>query len=215
MSGVTDRAGKVIGVTGGIGTGKSTVCAMFQDCGGRLIDTDRIVHWEMAHNPEMIQRIARAFGPGVLRDRRVDRSRLADIVFKEETKRRLLESIIHPVVWAHIQGRMRQEGAKEDCWILDIPLLFETGWQRRMDATVVVTASERTQVQRARQRLRLSEEEVRRRLQAQMPLEEKVRLADFVIDNSGSLEETRRQVKQIWERIQFNHIGRSSNAETD
>jgi dephospho-CoA kinase len=199
-----------IGLSGGIGSGKSTVARMFADEGAVVIDADAIVHELQAPGQPLCAEIAAAFGPGVLdASGALDRAALGAIVFRDPEARRRLEALVHPKVGAEFARRVqaaRDAGAR--VLVLDIPLLFEgrragTGAASRMhfDATVLVYAPERMQIERQIARDGATREEAQRRVRAQLPIEEKKALADYVIDNGGTLEETRRQVIEVLRRV--------------
>jgi dephospho-CoA kinase len=183
---------------------------MFAAHGAVVIDVDAIVHELQARGQPLVTEIAAAFGPGVLDAQGgLDRAALGALVFRDPQARARLNAIVHPKVGAEFARRIaaaRASGAR--VLVLDIPLLFEgrragTGSAARMefDATVLVYAPEAMQVERQLQRDGCDREEALRRVRAQMPIEEKKALADYVIDNSGSLEETERQVRELLNRI--------------
>ena len=199
-----------IGLSGGIGSGKSTVARMFVELGATLVDADAIVHELQAPGTPLLAEIAAAFGPGVIdASGALDRAALGAIVFRDADARRKLELLVHPKVGAEFARRVaaaRAAGAR--ALLLDIPLLFE-GRKRgsggaaamQFDATVLVYAPEAVQIARQIARDGCDAAEATRRVRAQMPIEEKKALADYVIDNGGSLEETRRQVREVFTRI--------------
>jgi dephospho-CoA kinase len=196
---------RIVGLSGGIGSGKSTVSSSQL---ARPIDADAIVlAWP---GSPMLAEIAAAFGPGVIDAQgRLDRAALGAIVFRDAAARARLGAIVHPPVAAEIARRVaraRSQGAS--VVVLDIPLLFEgrkagtgSGAALQFDATVLVWAPEQAQVERQIARDACSREEALRRIRAQLPLHEKKALADFVIDNSGTPEETERQVLALWESL--------------
>lgn len=206
---------RVVGLSGGIGSGKSTVARMLVARGAVLIDADAIVHELQAPGAPMLAELAEAFGPEILGpDGALDRARLADRVFRDPEARRRLEAIVHPRVGAEMARRLaaaREAGAP--VVVLDIPLLFEgraraaAGGPARgasalpFDATVLVYAPREVQIERTVARDGCTRAEAERRVAAQMPIEEKRALADHVIDNSGSLAETERQVEALWARL--------------
>lgn len=194
----------VIGLTGGVGTGKSTVAAMLAARGAAVIDADRIVHALLAPGAPAARRIARAFGRGVLaRDGAVDRKALARIVFADPAARKRLERITHPAVFKEIRRRLAalRRANKVRAVVVEVPLLFETGADRLVDVTVVVTAPAGVQRRRLRVHAGWSAQEVRSRIRAQWHLSAKVALADEVIDNGGRVQETRRQVESLWQKL--------------
>lgn len=200
----------LIGLSGGISTGKSSVARMFAAQGAVVIDADAIVHELQAPGMPLVAEIAAAFGPSVLDAQgALDRAALGDLVFRDAEARRRLGEIVHPKVGAEFARRMaaaRASGVR--VLVLDIPLLFEgrragTGSAARMDfdATVLVYAPEALQIERQMARDGCSREEAVRRVRAQLPIEEKKALADYVIDNSGSLAETERQVRELLSQL--------------
>lgn len=192
----------VVGLTGGIGTGKNTVAAMLADLGAEVLDADQIVHEAMKPKGKLVPPIARMFGKEVLQDGGVDRRKLAGIVFDNPVRLRKLEKIVHPFVQQQIRAAMvrLRKSKKTQVVVLNIPLLFESKAYSWVDETVVVKTSRETQIRRACQHLKLTRAEVSQRIQRQMPLSQKIRLADIIIDNNGSLAATRAQVKAIWQR---------------
>lgn len=191
-----------MGLTGGIASGKSTVAAMLRDLGAPVVDADAIVHRLQAPGGPAYGPIVAAFGPGVVApDGTLDRRALAARVFADPEARRRLEAIVHPLVrqeMAAAVAALRQAGAPVA--VLDVPLLVEGGLYRTVDEVWVVYVDPDTQVRRLMARSGLTEAEARRRIAAQMPLDEKVRYAHVVIDNRGSLAETRAQVERAWRR---------------
>ncbi len=193
----------VIGITGSLGTGKTTVADMFAKLGAKVIDADRIVHQEIRKTGVCFKPIVKAFGQVVLTKGSIDRKKLADIVFKNERKRRQLERIIHPVVKKRFRAKITQyRRQKEKGVVVDVPLLFESGFDKEVDIAIVVRTNRAKQFARAIQHFNISRAEVIRRIKAQMPLREKIRFADMIIDNNETLMQTRKQVKAIWQRIQ-------------
>ena len=200
----------MVGLSGGIGSGKSTVSRLLAALGARVIDADAIVHELQAPGSPMLAEIAAAFGPGVIGPGgRLERAALATIVFRDAAARARLGAIVHPGVGAEIARRVAQARSEAVAvLVLDIPLLFEgrkagTGSAARLefDATVVVWAPEDAQIARQMARDGCSRELALERIHAQLPLHEKKALADFVIDNSETPEETERQVNALWQTL--------------
>ena len=193
----------VVGVTGGLGTGKSTVARIFQQLGAVVLDADRIAHEVMRPKQLAWRRIVTTFGEQVLNDdQTINRALLARRVFREPAARVQLETIVHPQVIRHIRARLRQlsRNRRVRVVVLDVPLLAETGMHTMVDAVVVVSAPREV----ARERLiarGLNPEEAQRRIAAQWDLAAKVALADHVVDNADGMEHTRRQVKQLWNQL--------------
>jgi dephospho-CoA kinase len=237
---------RIIGLSGGIGSGKSTVSRALAALGATVIDADAIVHELQTAGSPMLAEIAAAFGPGVLDAQgRLDRAALGAIVFRDAEARQRLGAIVHPPVGAEIARRLaRARSQGVPVVVLDIPLLFEgrkqgreaaaeraaseargkaepsgaperpaerragpreagtgSGGMLEFDATIVVWAPEQAQIERQIARDGCSREEALRRVRAQLPLQEKKALADFVIDNSGTPEETEQQVRALWEKL--------------
>lgn len=194
-----------IGLTGGIGSGKSTVARLLAARGAVVIDADAIVHELQAPGQPLLDEIARAFGPGILRpDGSLDRPALAAIVFRDEEARRRLNALVHPKVGVEMARREAEaRAAGAPLVVLDIPLLLERGPAGRagFDAVVVVWAPVEVQISRTVARDGCSEDEARRRIAAQMSLDEKRALADLVIDNSGTLEATAARIEALWPKL--------------
>jgi dephospho-CoA kinase len=192
------------GLTGGIATGKSTVSAMFAHLGARIVDADLLAREVVAPGERAHQEIAREFGPEVLqRDGYLDRKRLAAIVFADADRRERLEQITHPAIRARQQRILSvyEEEAFEGIVIWDAALLIEGGGAKAMDRVVVVVADAETELRRLMARDGISEADARQRIASQMPLAEKVKFADHVIDNSGSRAETERRVREVYRAL--------------
>lgn len=186
-----------VGLTGGIASGKSTVSSLLIKKGYTVIDADIEARLAVEKGEEAYQEILRHFGERVLlKDGSIDRAELGSIIFHNETERKALNSIVHPSVRKRMTAKKEQAiSRKEQLIILDIPLLFESKLQYMCDKTLLVYADEDIQLQRLMQRNQLSEKEAMARIQSQMPLKDKKALADAVIDNNGTIEETE---KQLW-----------------
>jgi dephospho-CoA kinase len=189
-----------VALTGGIGTGKSYVLARFHDLHVPTIDADHLVHRALAVGSPAISVIADRFGRDILAPGGdVDRRKLGAIVFSDDAARRDLEAILHPVVYKAIGDYFGQIGRDAGNWaaVADIPLLYETGRHAEFDVVVVTACDLETQVRRVMARDEVTEEEVRRRLAAQWPIQEKVDRADYVVWTGGSYEDTDRQVLEV------------------
>jgi dephospho-CoA kinase len=199
----------LIGLTGNIATGKSAVLEMLKRLGAGVIDADALVHQLMVKETPVWQAILDEFGEGILASEdEIDRGKLGAIVFADAEALERLEAIIHPAVTARVDELIRQ--ATEPVVVVEAIKLIEAGWHRAYDALWVVTCSKEQQLERLMRTRKLSQEEALLRIEAQPPQEDKVALADVVIDNSGSLKETREQVEQEWERLR---VQGSSSAE--
>jgi dephospho-CoA kinase len=181
---ISSAAMILIGLTGGVATGKSTVAKMFGRCGAVVIDADQLARDVVQPGKPAWRDIVHTFGTGILNpDRTINRPALGSLIFSHPRKRRQLERIIHPRV-AREQQRLTRQVARIDpdaVVIYDVPLLFEAGIDKRVDKIVVVTADRETQIARLSKRNGLSRSEALRRIKSQMPLSKKVRLADIVI----------------------------------
>lgn len=202
---------RVLALSGGIGTGKSTVSAMLRARGAVVIDADEIVHRLQARGAPMLAELVAAFGPEILdAEGGLDRKRLGDRVFGDVEARRRLNSIVHPKVGIEMARQLdeaRRAGAP--LVVLDVPLLFEgrasgaRGGASALpfEATVLVYAPRAVQLARTLARDGCSAEQAEARIAAQMPIDDKRALADHVIDNGGSLEATERQVDALWRQL--------------
>ncbi|WP_067624072.1 dephospho-CoA kinase [Alicyclobacillus acidiphilus] len=194
----------IIGLTGGIGTGKSTVSSMFRDLGAYIVDADVWARKVVEPGTEGLAEIVDAFGREVLLpDGTLNRKKLGAIVFSDDKARQTLNQIVHPRVRRGMldetRAYVKQAGDKKVIW--DVPLLFEGDTRHLVGSTIVVSASPDVQLARVMARDGIDEKAALARIRAQMPLEEKRRLATFVIDNDGTLENTRKQVERIWTTI--------------
>ena len=185
----------VIGLTGNFGSGKSTVARLFQKKGASVLDADKLAH-EVFQKKNRLHPKLRSLFPEL--KGKVTRRRVAEIVFCNSRKRRGLESLIHPYVFRRIRQKLNE--AKSRVMILEIPLLFESGFHKHCDRILVVR-SPRSEVLKRLGRLGYSQREVGVRWRAQMPLNEKIRFADDVINNSKSLEKTKIQVERLWRKL--------------
>jgi dephospho-CoA kinase len=189
----------IIGLTGSIASGKSTVSNMLKEYGFPIVDADVVARQVVEPGSETLKKIAEAFGEEVLTENgELDRKKLGSIIFNDEEKRQLLNSIIHPAIRKEML-RQRDEYLEkgEKTVIMDIPLLFESKLQHFVDKILVVSVSEDVQLERLMKRNQLTEEEAKARIQSQLPLSVKEQGADAVINNNGSIEETRKQLEQI------------------
>ena len=189
-----------VGLTGGIASGKSTVSRMFTDLGVPVIDADVIAREVVAPGSRALEAIADAFGEEVLTDEKsLNRARLGEIVFSDPTKKKVLENILHPEIIAEQDRRLRdlEREGRTPVAIVDAAVMIESGSWKRFDSLVVVDCDESQQIGRLRLRNGMNEEEAARRVHAQMPLSEKVKYADHVIDNRGSIDDTRKQVEEL------------------
>lgn len=194
----------IIGLTGGIASGKSTVAKMLEEKGAYLLDADKLAREVVEPDQPAWQDIVDWLGQSILLpDRSIDREKLANLVFKDKKKLEKLNKIVHPRVGRRFAGLSEEIKSKNPGAILvhDIPLLIEAGMHERVDHILLVYVPREVQIARLQQRNGLSRRDAELRLKSQMPLEEKRKQAHTVIDNSGSLAETARQVDQFWQKI--------------
>jgi dephospho-CoA kinase len=190
-----------VGLTGGVGSGKSTVSAMLRDLGAVVVDADLLAREVVAPGTEGLAEIVDAFGPGVLTpEGELDRPAMGKIVFADEEARRRLEAIIHPRVRER-SARMEAEAGQDAVVVHDIPLLAETGQAGTFDAVVVVDVPVETQVQRLVELRGMSREEAEARIAAQATREQRRAVATYVIDNTGTLEDLRERVTKVFEAL--------------
>jgi dephospho-CoA kinase len=201
---VTARNFLLVGLTGGIATGKSTVSAIFRELGCIVIDADVLAREVVEPGQPAYERIVGAFGRDVLSpDGALDRKALGSIVFADPQRRKELEAITHPEIRARLAARLAEltEQGFDGIVIFDAAVMIESGNYRNMDRLVVVTADAEAQVRRQRERDGASVEAATRRIASQMPLAEKVKLADHVIDNAGTREATAARVAEVHEAL--------------
>jgi dephospho-CoA kinase len=190
---------RVLGLTGGIGSGKSMVAQMFAQLGAALIDADQLAREVVEPGQPALREIAAAFGPDVLLpDGRLDRPKLAQIIFANPVERAKLDAITHPRIRERMEVQIKARRSGPGVLIVDIPLLYENKRTSSVEKVIVVWVDPQTQLRRIQDRDGLSAEAARQRVAAQMPLEAKRARADHVIDNTGSPQETQRQVEAIY-----------------
>ncbi|MEJ2698132.1 MAG: dephospho-CoA kinase [Desulfuromonadales bacterium] len=193
----------ILGLTGSIASGKSTVAEIFRDLGAAVVSADQLAREAVRPGTETLARLAGCFGPQILQaDGTLNRKALADIVFADPGAREKLNRITHPAVAVLAEQRLGELARRgERLIVYEAPLLFEAGADKRVDAVLVVRIEEGLQLERLRARDGLGEGAARVRVCAQMSQEEKLARADYVIDNSGSLEETAAQVRELFKRL--------------
>ncbi len=188
----------LVALTGGLGCGKSAVLKLFHDLGIKTISADQIVH-ELLKDESVKKRLKTMFGGQIFKkDGQIDRKRLAEIVFSSPDDKRRLEALLHPMVYERIIKE--HEKAPDDIMVAEIPLLFETKSEKLFDKVITVYTPDEIAAARLKGR-GMTIDEIDARLKSQLPVKEKVEKADFVIDNSGSLEETKEQVRSILESL--------------
>jgi dephospho-CoA kinase len=193
-----------VGLTGSIAVGKSFVSSVLAGLGCHVLDADETARSAVAPGSEGLRRVVEAFGPEVLgADGALDRARLGRLVFADEAQRRLLNSILHPIIIA-AQDEWLMEREREDpagVAVIDAALMIESGSYKRFDKLIVVHCNPEEQLERLMRRDGLSRDDAERRVAAQMPQAEKMRHADFLIDTSGAREETRARAEEIYQSL--------------
>jgi dephospho-CoA kinase len=190
----------LVGLTGGIATGKSTVSEMLRGLGAEIIDADRLARDVVEPGQPAFKQIVAEFGAGVVgADGALDRKKLGAIVFADPERRKRLEALTHPAIRERFQARLDELAARGFAGLVffDAPVMIESGSYKNMDRMVVVVTDEATQMARLRGRDGTDDAEGRQKIASQMPLAEKAKLADHVIDNSGDREATAAQVRRI------------------
>jgi dephospho-CoA kinase len=176
----------IVGLTGSFGTGKTTVAKIFKRKGAKVIDADKIAHQFVSPS---------------------QRKELSKVVFKKKKYLELLCKILHPLIIQKIKKEIKRLNPKKNIILIDAPLLIESGLHKIVDVLIVVKAKRKTQISRITKRMGLSRKEILRRIRFQMPLREKIKMADFVIDNDGLISFTKKQVDEIWNKLrEINHI---------
>jgi len=200
---------KIIGLTGGIASGKSTVSQKLAELGAIIVDGDKIAHEVMQPDLPAYAEIVEHFGNEILNpDRTIDRNRLGAIVFSDPVQMRALNRIVRPWIYKAIDKEIetRRLAHPNAVLVLDIPLLFEAGLDKICDQIWVVWVDRETQISRLMARNSITQEEAIQRIESQMPLDEKARRADIVIDNNGSMEDTLSLATGYYLDVMYGHL---------
>ncbi|WP_096153022.1 MULTISPECIES: dephospho-CoA kinase [Bacillus] len=194
---------KIIGLTGGIASGKSTVANMMRNVGIPIVDADIVAREVVDIGKPAYRQIVEVFGKSILyEDGSINRPALGNIIFHQEERRKKLNEIVHPAV----RTKMKEDAANyikegHPLVVMDIPLLFESKLTHLVEKTLLVYVDESTQLERLMERNLLSKEDAIARIKSQLPLKEKIKLADEVINNNGSIAETEAQLQDLLERL--------------
>jgi dephospho-CoA kinase len=194
----------IVGLTGGVASGKTTVSQVLKEEGAYIIDADQMARELVRPHTPAWRKLVRAFGKDILReDGSIHRKKLADKVFTNLRQRKLLNQILHPRIRKEMERRAKEIGQKdpEAVVVIDAPLLVELGDHRKMDKLIVVTSTQTQQIERLKERDGISSEEALRVFSSQMPVEDKVKLADFVIRNEGSFQETKKKTREVYKEL--------------
>ena len=200
----------IIGITGGIACGKSTVSNEISKYGARIINADSMIHWLMTPNEEIFNAYVNHFGKNILNEEGlIDRKKVASIVFNDETQLKWINDTTHPILLKHVRERLvKYQKIGTPLVVLDVPLLFEAGWNKYCDEVWVIYLNPEKQIQRLINRNNMTEEEATSRIKAQLNNDEKIRKADVVIDNSLSIKFTRKKIKNLIQN-RFPHLVKS------
>jgi dephospho-CoA kinase len=194
---------KILGLTGGIGSGKSTAAQILSEFGAKVIDADKVAHEVFNPGTEGLQKVVETFGEGVLNSKgEINRKKLGEIVFNDPSALATLNGIIHPRAYDLTKSRLeefRRQGT--EVVVLEVILLVEAGWDHLVDEIWVTMATEDTVVKRLQESRGLTKEEILARIHAQTPNEERTKYADVIIENDGSYEELKAKLNELWNRI--------------
>ena len=192
----------VIGLTGGIGTGKSEAARQLEELGALIISADQVGHEAYTVNTEAWEQVVATFGNGILQDNKeIDRRKLGGIVFSDPSQLKKLNQIMHPRMARIVSDKIEAfRGQGVDTVVVEAALLFEAGWDSLVEEVWVTDASEEIIIGRLRERNGLSEEEAKKRINSQMDRMERIGRSDFVIDNSGDMAELGTTIKELWDR---------------
>lgn len=195
---------KKIAITGGIASGKSTVCNIFKELGAYVISADDIAHELLSSNETIIKRVLELLGQSVLVNNKIDRQSIACLVFHDRELLQRFEKIIHPSIKKTIEENYRLQSALASpppLFVVEVPLLFELGWEKDYDQTIVVRAALKTCKNRFEKKTNTTKSDFADRLKRQWSQDEKLKCADEIIANEGSIEELRQSTKQLYEKL--------------
>ncbi len=193
---------KVIGLTGGVGSGKSTVAEMLRELGATVIDADQAAHEVYAPGTPGFESVVAEFGREFVRDGAIDRQKLGALVFNDEEARRRLNAIVHPLVREWMAARTAEALERGDEIVIqDVPLLFENGLEGLFSSVLLVYAPDDIQLERLVRSRGVPRERALAIIAAQLPIDEKRRRAHHIVDNSGTVEQTRNQVEEVWAQM--------------
>jgi dephospho-CoA kinase len=206
----------IVGLTGGVASGKTAISQILKEEGAYLIDADQIARELVQPHTATWNELIKVFGKEILQeDGSIHRKRLAAKVFSDPEQRNLLNQILHPRIKTEMNKRVKEIGQKDPnaIVVIDAALLIELRDHQEMDKVIVVTSTEKQQIERLKKRDGVNQEEAQRVLSSQMPLEGRMKVADFVIQNEGSFEETRRRVKEVFQELKRIAIQRRGQPE--
>jgi dephospho-CoA kinase len=190
-----------VGVTGGLGSGKTTACKFFEERGAYIFDADKVAKELLKNNTELQKRISDEFGVEILENGEVDTQKLAKVAFASEENQNILNNIVHPYVIDEFNKRLEEVDNETKLFVVDAPLIFESGFDSHLDHTVLIYAKYKTKLVRALRRGKLSREQIIKRMELQMPDEEKKELASYVINNDGTVEQLKEAVYRLYNEL--------------
>ena len=191
----------IIGVTGGLGSGKTTACGFLKEKGAYIFDADSVAKEILQTEQSLQEEITEAFGMGVVKDGKVDFLRLAKVGFMNEESQTILNDLVHPYVIDAFERKVEEMKGKIDLFVFDAPLIFESGLDSRLDHTVLIYTKLKHRLERTIRKGKLPRDEILRRIDLQMPEEEKRELATHVIDNNGSVEQLKEETNKFYYEI--------------
>ncbi|MBL7067456.1 MAG: dephospho-CoA kinase [Candidatus Marinimicrobia bacterium] len=190
-----------LGITGGLGSGKSFACQRLKEKGAVIFDADNIAKDILQTVPEVQEKIAEVFGDTVIKNGVVDNQKLADIAFSNEENQAALNNIVHPFVIEEFEKKREAMQNREGLLVIDAPLIFESGLDNHLDYTVLIYTTYKLRIARAIRRGKLSRDQILRRMDLQMPEEEKREMASFVIENNGSVEHLYEEIDKLYNEL--------------
>jgi dephospho-CoA kinase len=200
-----DEKDMIIGLTGGIASGKSESAKYFEELGAFCIDADAVAKELTCKDKPALQEIAKVFGDDILSvEGTLNREKLADIIFSDVSSKLKVEEILHSRIISRINEIISKEISEKEVIVVNAPLLFETGLDKVCDKIVTIKISYDIQVERLALRDGLNDDEIKKRIASQMPMEEKVKLSDFVVDNSGSKKDLKKKIENIYRLLTSN-----------
>lgn len=194
---------KKVAVTGGLASGKSSVCQILKSCGAYVVSADEIVHRLLSPETEIGKKVILKFGPEILINQKIDRKKVADKTFSDPERLQYLEKLLHPAVLNEIEERYQntRNDARYALFVAEIPLLYESESHKAFDYVIAVVAGEEFSRSRFEKSTGYLTDEYERRMRRQLPIHEKAARADFVIKNNGSMEDLKKNVKQVFGSI--------------
>ncbi|MEX1012871.1 MAG: dephospho-CoA kinase [Waddliaceae bacterium] len=191
-----------VAVTGGLASGKTTVCRILKDLGAYVVSTDLIVHHLLTSDSDVRKKVIDLLGPEIMVDKQIDRSRISRLVFNHPRKLRELEEILHPIVLKEINKEFEKaKEASAPLFVVEIPLLYEVGWEELFDYTITVTASDENSWERFRKESGYERDEFDNRMRRQLSPALKAKKSDVIVKNDGSIEELNNQVKKTYQQL--------------